>query len=193
MNVVEQIAVLRDECLACRRCAIGGQTIEGFPSNVFSNMNCTAKVVVVGQNPGAEETRQGEPFVGKSGRFFDLSVASFIGLKRSDLYISNCLKCYTPGNRKPFQSELDNCQHFLDKEIEILKPKVIIALGGPAFTQLTGMSGIMKHHGETIFSPRYSTVVVPVLHPSPLNTNDPVKREMFFDDLRAVKEFLNEK
>jgi uracil-DNA glycosylase len=87
---------------------------------------------------------------------------------------------------------MGNCRYYLDKEVYLLQPKIIIALGGPAFTQLTGMTGIMKHHGDHIFSPRYKTVVVPVLHPSPLNTNHPDKRMMFFEDLESAKRALDE-
>lgn len=186
-----EITELQKECLKCRICAIGGKLIEGHLSNVFSSMNPQARIMVVGQNPGIDEVRQGIPFVGISGKFFDKSVQEILGLSRSDLYISNCVRCYTPSNRKPFQDELNNCRCFLDEEIGIIKPKVIIALGGPAFYQLTGLNGIMKHHGEHIFSPRYKTTVVPVLHPSPLNTNNPVKRQMFYDDLKSVKALLD--
>ena len=188
MEVLEQI---KSECLGCRKCVIGGQQINGKPSNVFSNM-VKSKIMIIGQNPGRDEVSKGEPFVGISGKFFDSSVLAILKLKREDLYISNTVKCFTPDNRKPFQVEIDNCRYLLDKEIELLQPIVIIALGGPAFQQLTGMNGIMKHHGKPIFSPRYKTFVIPVIHPSPLNTNRPDMRAIFFDDLKSVGDFLNE-
>jgi uracil-DNA glycosylase family 4 len=166
--------------------------IEGHLSNVFSNMNSEARIMIVGQNPGKREVEQGIPFVGPSGEFFDRAIEEVVGISRSDLYVSNMVRCFTPGNRPPYQAELENCRYFLDREIAIVNPRVIVTLGSPAFKQLTGMSGIMKHNGEQIFSPRYGVTVIPVLHPSPLNTNDPVKREMFYDGLRSVKEFLDE-
>jgi len=188
---LKQLTSLRDECLACRKCSIGGQLVEGkFLSNVFSNMNHTAKYIVVGQNPGAVECEQKEPFVGISGKMFDQLVDEVLGMKRSDFYISNTAKCYTPGNRRPTVEEVDNCQTFLDREVRILQPKLIISLGGPAFEQLTGMHGIMKHHGNPVFSPRYGRYVFPLLHPSPLNLNDPAKLEIFVADLLKLKEFI---
>jgi len=145
---------------------------------------------VVGQNPGREETERKEPFVGISGRMFDQLMEEVLGLKRSDFYISNCVRCYTPGNRKPTIDEVDHCQDFLDREVKILKPRLILSLGGPSFEQLTGMHGIMKHHGTPTFSPRHKMFVFPLLHPSPLNLNDPAKLELFVADLVKLDEFI---
>jgi uracil-DNA glycosylase family 4 len=190
MNSLE---ILRDECLSCRKCEVGGVMVEDTHlSNVFSNMNGDARVMVVGQNPGIKEVEMGEPFVGPSGAFFDRSVEEIIGLHRSDFYVSNAVRCYTPGNRPPRQGEKDNCRYFLDREIAIVNPEVIIALGAPAFKQLTGLSGIMKHCGEKVFSPRYGVFVIPIIHPSPRNTNDPGRREIFYEGLRRLKEVLDE-
>jgi uracil-DNA glycosylase family 4 len=100
--------------------------------------------------------------------------------------------CYTPGNRKPFDSEKDNCRVFLDKEVALLQPKVIVALGSMALKQLTGMSGMMKNHGQSIVSIRYKVPVIPVLHPSPLNLSNPIRRREFYQDLWKLKEVLDE-
>ena len=191
MNDAE-LDVLRGECLRCRQCDIGGRMVDAkHLSNVFSSMNTKARIMAVGQNPGKDEVAQGIPFVGVSGQFFDEAIKS-IGLSREDFYISNIVRCYTPDNRPPTLSELDNCRTFLDQEIAIVKPKVIVALGSLAFKQLTGMSGIMKHHGTQILSARYLLPVIPILHPSPLNTNHPDKRRMFMDGLLALKKYLDE-
>lgn len=193
MCVVDNIDSLKADCLACRRCSIGGQMVDDkFLSNVFSNMNISAKYMVVGQNPGSEEAERSEPFVGISGRMFDQLVDEVLGMTRSDFYISNTCRCVTPENRKPTMSEIDNCRSFLDREIKIVNPKLIISLGGPALEQLTGIHGIMKHHGNKIFSPRYGVFVFPLLHPSPLNLNNPLKLEMFIDDLLKLKDFMGE-
>ena len=190
---MNSLKILRDECLSCRKCEIGGVMVEGnFVSNVFSNMNPDARIMVVGQNPGSREVEEGEPFVGPSGAFFDRAVNEILGMSRSDFYVSNVVRCYTPNNRPPHLSEKDNCRYFLDREIAILNPKVIVALGAPAFKQLTGLSGIMKHCGEMIFSPRYGVYVMPLLHPSPRNTNDRGRRELFYDGLRRLKKVLDE-
>lgn len=191
MDKTSMLTTLRDECLACRRCQIGGNMIEGkFLGNVFSNMNCAAEIMVVGQNPGRDETERAEPFVGVSGKLFDQLTLEVLGLSRSAFYISNCVRCFTPGNRKPFPEEVASCETFLDREIQALCPKLVVSLGAPAFEQLTGTHGIMKHHGNPTFSPRHKLFVFPMLHPSPLNMNDPVKREMFISDLRKLEQFL---
>ena len=183
---------LRVECVGCRKCAIGGSMVEGkFLSNVFSNMNCTAKYMVVGQNPGRDEVEQGFPFVGLSGQFFDRALEN-VGLSRRDFYVCNTVCCYTPDNRKPTTEEMENCRMFLDREVKILKPRIIVALGSAAFKQLTGLSGIMKHHGTRIFSPRYRVIVIPLLHPSPLNLNYPDRRVEFEKDMVALKSAVDD-
>lgn len=191
MSLAEDMKGLKDECLMCRKCSIGGQMVHGrCTSNVFSNMSCEAKVMVLGQNPGRDEVERGEPFVGVSGEYWDAAVES-IGMSRSDFYISNVVKCYTPENRKPLDDEMDNCRYFLDKEIEMMNPLVVVALGGLALKQLTGLGGIMKHHGHSLFSPRYKTFVFPMLHPSPLNMSTEGNGKMFFDDLEKLKETIS--
>lgn len=181
---------LKKECLDCRKCLIGGKDIDGNTSNVFSNMNTSAKIMVVGQNPGKDEVAAGEPFVGASGKYFNKVLQEVVGISREDLYISNMVRCYTPENRRPRRSEMENCRGFLDREIELLDPEVIIALGGPALRQLTGVNGITKNCGEMIFSPRYKRYVLALLHPSPLNTNNPERRELFMSGLGKLKEYL---
>ena len=187
------LSQLREECLACRRCSIGGvEVCDGRLSNVFSNMNTHARLMVIGQNPGREEVRQGEPFVGPSGRFFDEAVEAVLGLRRSDLYICNVVRCYTPDNRSPTVAEIEECRPFLDREVELLNPRLIITLGGPALKQVTGMGGITKHHGQKIYSPRYKRHVLPLFHPSPLNTNNPERKQMFYEDLKVGAEILRD-
>lgn len=191
---------LKKDCLACRRCAIGGRCLDGSEwsaepdddgelrqiGNVFSTMNPDAELVVVGQNPGADEVGVGEPFVGSSGKVFDEALGRIAGLAREDAYITNVVKCHTQGNRKPTQAEVDNCRDFLDLELKLVKPKVVVALGSLAFKALTGMSGIMKHSGEVVVSPRYLVPVVAMLHPSPYNTNNPERSRMFEDAMSTL-------
>jgi DNA polymerase len=187
---MNSLQILREKCLACRACPLGGQEVEPkFFSNVFSNMN-TSRIMVIGQNPGRDEVKQGEPFVGASGRFFNEAMKNTLGMERSAFYISNACRCFSPGNRQPTRQELDACRPILDEEISIIKPVLIIALGSVAFERLTGMHGIMKHQGEVVVSPRYLVPVIAVLHPSPYNTNNPHNRKMFYDGLKKVGEFL---
>lgn len=194
-----ELMKLAQSCRDCRKCAIGGikydqiqdgMVVQSFKSNVFSNRNLTADIMVIGQNPGWDEMRWETPFVGASGKFFEGAIQEVAGLERSRLYISNVVRCYTPENRKPRSYEVDNCQHILDREIEIIKPRIIIALGSMAFAQLTGMNCIMKHHGEIVTSPRYKVPVIAVLHPSPLNLNNPERKVAFYSDLQNLKHWM---
>lgn len=188
MNELES---LKAECLACRRCAIGGCSIGGKLSNVFSNMVFPARVMIVGQNPGLDEVKQGVPFVGASGRFLMRELDIRCRIATSSVYVSNVLKCLTPDNRRPTLQEMDNCQDFLNKEIGIVRPKLIVALGGVAMERLTGMHGVTKHQGEVLFSPRYKTPVLVLFHPSPLNMNDSVKKAAFDSGIAKLKEFVH--
>ena len=202
----EALEQLKTDCHTCRRCAIGGKCLDGSEwtnqpdedgevqpvGNVFSTMNIEAEVMVVGQNPGADEVGMGEPFVGASGHVFNDALERIVGLKRKDVYITNVVKCYTQANRKPTQAEVDNCCDFLDLEVKLVQPKVIVALGALAFKATTGMSGIMKHCGEVLVGPRYLTPVIAMLHPSPYNTNNPERREMFFAAMEELAKTMKE-
>lgn len=187
---MDELYELKKECLSCNECSVGQQYVDGNLSNVFSNMNPDARIMVVGQNPGADEVAEATPFVGKSGKTFDDRMWDLAGLDRMDMYITNVVHCYTPGNRRPTQQEMDNCQGFLDKEVELVDPELLIALGACAFKMLTGMSGIMKHCGEAVASPRYMRPVIALPHPSPHNTNHPERKQIFDNAVAKVGEFM---
>lgn len=180
---------IQKECLDCRLCEIGGQMIDGNLSNVFSNMN-PSKIMVVGQNPGREEVLKRTPFIGISGKIFDECMEAHAGLKRSDFYICNSVNCYTPENRKPTDLEFQNCSKFLQKQIDFIKPKVVVTLGGVALRVLTGLNGITKFHAQPLYSTRYKVNVFPLLHPSPLNTNRPDKKREFCEGIEKLKAYL---
>jgi DNA polymerase len=197
------LGLLKQDCLSCRRCGIGGKRLDGMEwlssqeqddpepiSNVFSTMNLNCKVMVVGQNPGSEEVVAGLPFVGPSGKVFDQALMDIVGMDRKDVYVTNVVKCYTNQNRKPTQGEIDNCRDFLDLEIKILKPKIVVALGSFALKAMTGMSGIMKHCGDIIVSPRYLIPVVAMIHPSPYNMNSPERNKMFLNAMKRLASYL---
>jgi len=195
MTKAERLMELKSECLACRKCSIGGKKYDGNIGNVFSNMCLKARIMVVGQNPGSVEVEKGVPFIGPSGKFFDKAVKDVLGLDRSSFYISNCVHCFTRGNRTPTNDEIENCQPFLEREIKIVDPILVITLGNPSLFQLTGRNGISKVHGQLIQSLRYKVVVLPLYHPSPLNMNrtgssDSTKtiKDMFYEDLAKIGE-----
>jgi DNA polymerase len=180
---------VKASCLSCKKCNIGGQFVEGYPGNVFSSMRVRAKIMIVGQNPGKEETKIRRPFVGRSGQFFDQMFEEHVGVPRKELYVTNVVKCFTEGNRAPVPSEIKNCFAYLKQEIEIMKPRIIVTLGNFALKALLGNDRtITDCHGK-VYETEYGKVF-PLLHPSPLNMNKPDKRKLFTEDLKKLKEIL---
>lgn len=191
MNKAEELHKLETACHRCRKCAIGGKRLDGLLANVFSNMCVKARIVVVGQNPGEIEVRKSRPFVGPSGTFFDKCIKEVVGIDRSSLYITNVIHCFSPNNRAPKPNEIENCRpQFLDNEIDIIKPNLIITLGSYALKEITGMSGIMKIQGNIQFSVRYKVDVLPLYHPSPLNMKSVDRRKDFMEAIKKIGDYL---
>jgi DNA polymerase len=117
-------AELRSAVGACRACGLQ----ETRTQTVFGVGDPSARLMVIGEAPGAEEDRQGEPFVGRAGQLLDLMLAA-IGLKREQVYIANILKCRPPGNRDPRPGEASCCEPFLSRQIALVQPRVLLAIG----------------------------------------------------------------
>jgi uracil-DNA glycosylase family 4 len=186
----QKLETLEKECISCRKCNIGKSYIEGKDTHVFSNMCIKAKIMVIGQNPGRKEIEAGRPFIGPSGKNFDKAINDILGIDRSCLYITNLVHCFTPSNRKPTTVEISNCSKFLDAEIEIIQPDVLVALGAPTLKALTGLDGIMKRCGSQIPSVRYSRPVIPIPHPSPYNMMDTERKAIFEASVKMIGEYL---
>jgi uracil-DNA glycosylase len=118
------LAELHDKIKDCMSCPLG-ETRNSF---VFGVGNPNADIVIIGEAPGAEEDKKGEPFVGRAGKLLD-DILKAVELSREDVFICNILKCRPPGNRDPQTAEVDQCEPYLHKQLEILKPKVMLALG----------------------------------------------------------------
>jgi uracil-DNA glycosylase family 4 len=139
----ELVAVYR-EASACVRCPLH----EGRTNVVFGNGNADADLMFVGEAPGHHEDLQGLPFVGRAGQLLD-ELLGEIGLAREDVFVCNTLKCRPPGNRDPQQDEIDTCRPYLNKQIELIEPKVICTLGNFATKLLTRSNrGITSVHGR---------------------------------------------
>lgn len=152
---------LRSEALACTRCGL----CEGRTQVVFGMGDPSADLMFVGEGPGAEEDRQGLPFVGRSGKLLDRLMAEEMGLDRTSAYIANVVKCRPPQNRDPRPEEIAACRPYLDSQIELIDPAVIVTLGNFASRLLLDTRvGITKLRGRA-----YSwggRVLVPTLHPA---------------------------
>ena len=157
---------LRTEALACTRCPLAPTRTQV----VFGVGDEHADVMFVGEGPGAEEDRTGEPFVGRAGKLLT-SLIGDIGLTRAEVYIANVVKCRPPGNRDPHPVEIETCRPYLEAQIGFIAPKVVVTLGNFATKLLLDTKvGITKLRG-TRQPFRDGAVVIPVLHPSAVLRN----------------------
>ena len=135
---------LLQDALACTRCRLAQTRTQV----VFGTGNPRADLMLVGEAPGFHEDKQGLPFVGQAGKLLDRLLAD-IGLSREDVYIANTLKCRPPGNRDPMPDEIEACEPFLFRQVELIAPKVIATLGNFATKLLSGRAlGITRVHGR---------------------------------------------
>jgi DNA polymerase len=167
----------------CTRCPLS----ERRKNVVFGEGSSTARLLFVGEGPGAEEDRTGRPFVGQAGRLLDGMIVA-LGLNRRDVYIANVVKCRPPRNRDPEAGEMAMCSPFLERQIDLIKPAVIIALGRIAARYLTGSDRSMgalrgrwsQYHGISL---------MPTYHPAYL-LRSPLEKRKVWEDLKMVAERL---
>src|SRR5207248_11225740 len=186
-NAAEARAAVRADIGDCTRCKLHAQ---GRTQIVFGVGNPEADLMFVGEAPGADEDIQGFPFVGRAGRLLT-KIIEAIDLKREDVYIANVIKCRPPQNRNPEADEVDTCEPFLFRQIDIIKPKVIVALGKfGAQTLLRTEDPISKLRGR-VFDYR-GAKLIPTFHPAYLLRNPSAKREVW-EDMKLVRKLLSEK
>ena len=183
---------LRERALACVKCP---HLASSRKNVVFGVGSIDAQLMFVGEAPGADEDEQGEPFVGKAGQLLT-KIIETTGLSRSDVYIANILKCRpdTPGqsagNRKPMPEEMATCIPYLHEQIDLIQPKVIVALGATAVEGLLGKTlGITKLRGN--WQTYRGTPLMPTFHPSYLLRNQAMsEKRKVWEDMLAVMEKL---
>ena len=155
------LAEVEQEAKTCTRCSLA----QGRTQVVFGMGNATADLMFVGEAPGQQEDLQGEPFVGRSGQLLDKLVLEEMGLTRDRFYIANTVKCRPPGNRDPQPVEIAACGPWLETQVDLIDPKVVVTLGNFATKLLLGTTeGITKLRGRTY--PYRRGVVVPTFHPA---------------------------
>jgi DNA polymerase len=133
---------LNKDISLCRLCEIAKTRTKSVPGEGAEN----AEIMFIGEAPGWHEDQQGRPFIGPAGQFLDELLAS-INLKRSQVFIANVIKCRPPGNRDPLPIEISNCQKWLDKQIELISPKIIVTLGRYSMAKFFPGKSISKIHG----------------------------------------------
>ena len=155
------LAELEREALSCTRCPLAG----GRTTVVFGVGDPTADLMFVGEGPGHDEDLRGEPFVGRSGRLLDRLIVEELGLTRDRVYIANVVKCRPPGNRDPHPDEVATCRPWLERQIEVIAPRVIVTLGNFAARLLLDTTAGIKSLRGRVY-PYGRAVVVPTFHPS---------------------------
>lgn len=166
-------------CAGCTRCLLH----TGRTHIVFGVGNPRAEIVFVGEGPGRDEDIQGKPFVGRAGKQLDRIIEA-MGLKRSDVYICNAVKCRPPSNRTPTVEEIATCRPYLEAQLAAIQPRVIVALGNPAMRSLFNITKGISHLRGTFHEWR-GIKVMPTYHPAYLLRNPKAKRQVW-EDMKVV-------
>jgi DNA polymerase len=177
------LEAIRAELVDCNRCPLATQ---GRHTIVFGDGDPNARLMFVGEGPGADEDAQGLPFVGRAGQLLNNMIAA-MGLKRGDVYIANVVKCRPPGNRTPEPAEANTCMPFLWRQIDVIKPEVIVALGSTAATYLLGGKASLASLRGRIHSVRGAKLII-TYHPAYLLRDPRQKGEAWKDLQIAMKE-----
>ena len=178
------LRLIREDIGDCTRCVLHKQ---GRKQIVFGVGNPKAELMFIGEAPGADEDIQGEPFVGRAGQLLTNMIKA-MGLRREDVYIANIIKCRPPGNRTPERDECETCSPFLFRQIEAIKPKVIVALGAVAAKTLLAMNSSMADLRGRWYDFRNTKLAV-TYHPAFL-LRDPRQKKETWKDLQMVMKEL---
>jgi DNA polymerase len=181
---VAALRVIREDLGDCTRCKLHAQ---GRKQIVFGVGNPTADLMFVGEGPGADEDEQGEPFVGRAGQLLNKMIEA-MGLNREQVYIANVVKCRPPGNRTPERDECDTCSPFLFRQIDVIKPKAIVALGAVAAKNLLGVNDTLSNMRGHWYDYRGTQLRV-TYHPAFL-LRDPRQKGEAWKDLQEVMKYL---
>ena len=181
----ESLAAIREdigECVRCKLCSLGRRQI------VFGVGNPNADLMFVGEAPGRDEDIQGIPFVGRAGQKLT-QIIEAIGLKREDVYIANVIKCRPPENRNPEPDEVEQCEPFLFRQVDTIRPKVIVALGTFAAKSLLKSTDSISRLRGRVYDYR-GAKLIPTFHPAFLLRNPSCRREVW-EDMKKVRALLN--
>ena len=187
MSIKSDLEEVRQMCEYCDKCEL----CKTRTNIVFSGGVPNHKMMLIGEAPGYYEDQKGEPFVGKAGQLLD-KIFESVGLSRKkDVYICNTLKCRPPDNRDPLPEEKEACRAYLDAQIEILKPRIILLCGKVALSSMLNTStGITKVRGKWFDGP-FGSKMMPIFHPSYLLRNDSHEKGspkwLMWQDIKEIK------
>lgn len=181
----KELQKIRGEAASCLKCPLSKTRINTVPGEGNSN----AEIMFIGEAPGANEDKTGVPFCGAAGKFLEEMLAE-ISLKREDIFITNTVKCRPPGNRDPEESEKNICTRIcLDRQIEIIDPKIIVCLGRHAASyMIPGMPSISESHGHVYKRPN-GRLYLPLYHPAAALYNGSL-RETLKEDFKKIPNII---
>jgi len=181
---MSELTELYKEIAICQRCELSQGRTKAVPGEGPEN----AEIMFIGEAPGFHEDRQGRPFVGAAGKFLEELLAS-IGLTREDVYICNVIKCRPPSNRDPQPDEMAACKPFLDKQIELVRPKLIVTLGRFSMARYFPNTKITRIHGQ----PKRigNRIYYPMFHPAAA-LHQPKWRSVVKEDMLKIPKILEE-
>ncbi len=181
----ETLEAIREDLGECTRCKLHG----GRTNLVFGVGSPAADLVFVGEAPGRDEDRQGIPFVGRAGQLLTRIIAA-IGLSRDEVYIANVIKCRPPNNRNPEPDEVATCEPFLFRQLDVIRPRVVVALGGFAIRTLLRTDDAVSRLRGRVFDYR-GAKLIPTFHPAFLLRSPERKRDVW-EDMKRVRALLAE-
>jgi len=180
---VSELEKLYEQIRACQKCILGQGRTNAVPGEGPED----ADIMFIGEGPGFHEDRLGRPFVGAAGKYLDELLAK-IGIRREEVYIANVVKCRPPGNRDPRPEEIEACRPYLDKQIEIIRPRIIITLGRFSMQRYFPGASISRIHGQ----PKRvgSMIYYPMFHPAAA-LHQPRWRSLVEEDMMRIPELLS--
>ncbi|MGB6464462.1 MAG: uracil-DNA glycosylase [Nitrosotalea sp.] len=178
-----EIDDLRKTVISCTACELSKSRTNAVPGSG----SVKTEIVFIGEAPGRTEDIQGMPFVGTAGKILSEALV-YAGFTREDVYITNIVKCRPPDNRRPNKQEMDSCNNYLQKELEIIQPKIICILGNTAFGSLLNGNAITKNRGKII--KRNDQLYFVTIHPAAIIYNQDL-RQVLKDDLKTLSGILD--
>ncbi len=184
LQLPSSMDALKKQALNCHLCELS----KSRSHVVFGEGNEDAEILFVGEGPGATEDSTGHPFVGRAGEVLTNMIEKVLLIPRSEVYIANIVKCRPPNNRVPTATEAHTCLPYLYKQIESIKPKLIVTLGATAYHYLTGDESKITQIRGTV-QKRDTYTIIPTFHPSYLLRNPSAKKEAFID-MKLIKSLM---
>jgi uracil-DNA glycosylase len=178
------VNIIREQVTTCIKCDLCKTRTKAVPGK--GNQN--AEVIFIGEAPGRNEDKKGEPFVGIAGENLTIALEK-AGISRDDVYITNVVKCRPPNNRVPTQDERDTCRHYLEEEMNLIKPTIICIMGNTAYNSILGGDNITKNRGKIIEKDGRNYFLT--IHPAAVIYNRNLL-PVFHEDIKKLSEILSE-